>query len=37
VSQEIAELQHSQEFTKEVDAAEMRETLVITGKPQISW
>jgi len=36
VSQGIAELQHSQEFTEEVDAAEMRETLVITGEPQIS-
>ncbi len=36
MSQEIAELQHLQKFTKEVDATEVRETPVITGEPQIS-
>jgi hypothetical protein len=29
-------LQHLQKFVEEVDATEVRETLVITGEPQIS-
>ena len=32
LSQEIAELQHSQKFAKEVDSAKVRETLVITSE-----
>jgi hypothetical protein len=29
--QEVAELQHSQKFMKKLDAADMRQTLMITG------
>jgi hypothetical protein len=34
---EVAELQHSQKFMKQVDAGDMRQTLMITGDFYISW
>src|SRR2546425_13117889 len=35
-SEKVAQLQHSQEFVKEVDAAKMCQTLVVTGDGDIS-
>jgi hypothetical protein len=33
----VAELRHSQKFMKKVDAADMRQTLMIAGDFYISW